>query len=132
MANVVKVTFGDSTEGVLETQNYKTELSYTGKGIAPYEAFLGGFASCLHATFRGIMYKRKITYSQVEYDVVAHKREEVPTIINKLVTNITIYGVDEKKHKVALKSMDQAEKYCSISATISKLGAEMIFNIEFK
>lgn len=132
MANEIKLTFGDSTEGVLESRNYETKVSYTGQGMAPYELFLGGFASCLHATFGGIMRKRKLDYSKVEYNVVGHKQEVVPTVLYKLVTDITIYGANPEKHKQVTKSMDQAEKYCSISETIKRLGAEMIFNIEFK
>lgn len=132
MANTIKLTFGDSTEGLLQSKNYETKVSYTGQGMAPYELFLGGFASCLHATFMGIMRKRKLEYTKVEYNVVAHKREEVPTVINKLVTEITIYGTNPDKHKQISKSMGQAEKYCSISDTINRLGAEMTFNIEYK
>lgn len=132
MANEIKLTFGDSTEGLLETANFETKVSYTGKGMAPYELFLGGYASCLHATFMGIMRKRKLSYEQVTYDVVAEKREEAPTIINKLVTNIVIYGADESKHKAIIKSMDQAEKYCSISDTIHQINADMKLHIEFK
>ena len=115
MANQIKLTFGDGTEGVLESANYETKVSYSGQGMAPYELFLGGFASCLHATFRGIMYKRQLAYEKVTYDVIANKREEVPTVINHVVTNIVIYGADESKHKAITKSMEQAEKYCSIS-----------------
>jgi len=132
MANQIKLTFGDNTEGLLESKNFETKVSYTGQGMEPYELFLGGYASCLHATFMGIMRKRKLKYSKIEYNVVGHKREEVPTLINKLVTEITIYGSNPDKQKQISKSMAQAEKYCSISDTINRLGAEMIYNIEFK
>ena len=132
MANQIKLTFGDSTEGVLASANTEIAVSYTGKGMSPYELFLGGFASCLHATFAGIMHKRKLLYTDVEYDVVANKREEAPTIINKVVTNIVISGTNPDKQKAIRKSMEQAEKYCSISETINRLGAEMTFNVEFK
>lgn len=132
MANQIKLSFGDSTEGKLESNNNEIKVSYSGQGMAPYELFLGGFASCLHATFMGIMRKRKLSYSEVTYDVVGHKREEVPTLLNKVETNIVISGADESKHKAIIKSMNQAEKYCSISKTISNLDAEMIINIEFK
>ena len=132
MANEIKLTFGDSTEGLLESKNYKTKVSFTDEGMAPYELFLGGFASCLHATFMGIMRKRKLEYTKVEYFVISYKREEVPTIINKLVTEITIYGANPEKHKQISKSMAQAEKYCSISETINRLGAEMTSDIKYK
>ena len=132
MANKVNVSFNNKHEGLLKVDNYETKLSYKGEGMAPYELFLGGYASCLHATFIGIMKKRKLIFTDVSYDVTSEKREEVPTIINKLITNVTITGADESKHKQIIKSMDQAEKYCSISYTIENLGAETILNIEFK
>lgn len=132
MANNVKVSFNEKHEGILKTENYETKLSYRGDGFAPYELLLGGYASCLHATFLGIMKKRKLVFTDVSYDVTSEKREEVPTIINKLITNVVIFGADENKQKQIVKSMEQAEKYCSISVTIANLDAEMILNIDFK
>jgi putative redox protein len=132
MANQIKLLFGNGAEGTLQSASYETNVSYTGKGMAPYELFLGGFASCLHATFMGIMRKRKLEFDNIEYDVVGIKREEVPTILVELQTNITIYGADESKQKAIIKSMSQAEHYCSISYTINHLGAKMITNITFK
>jgi len=132
MANQIKLTFGDSTEGKLEAGNKEINVSYTGKAMAPYELFLGGFAACLHATFMGIMRKRKLEYTEVTYDVTGEKRDVSPTILTKVVTNVVIYGTDPEKKKAIMKSMEQAEKYCSISHTIQNLDAEMEFNIEFK
>lgn len=132
MANKVHVSFNDKHEGLLKVANYETKLSYRGDGMAPYELLLGGYASCLHATFIGIMKKRKLEFTDVEYEVISEKREEVPTIINKVTTNVTVIGANETKHKQIIKSMEQAEKYCSISYTIHNLDAEMILNIEFK
>ena len=132
MANEIKLVFGDSTEGTLSSATSEIPVSYTGKGMAPYELFLGGFAACLHATFRSIMWKRILNYEKVEYDVIGHKREEVPTVLNKVECTIVIYGIEEGTEKKVLKSMELAEKYCSISQTIANLDAEMIFNIDFK
>ena len=132
MANNIKLLFDQGPEGLLQSANYETKVSYTGKGMAPYELFLGGYVSCLHATFMGIMKKRKLVFENIVYDVTSHKREEVPTIMAKLITNIVITGAEEKKHKSIIKSMTQAEHYCSISYMINHLGTEMVSNIEFK
>lgn len=132
MANQITLKFGNSTEGTLLNQDNELAVSYTGKGFSPYELFLGGYSACLHATFASIMFKRKLAFENAEYDVEGYKREEAPTLLNKVVTNITLYGVEESKQSKVLKSMEQAEKYCSISQTIANLDAEMIFNIEFK
>ncbi len=132
MANKIQLSFGPSTEGTLHNENHDLAVSYTGKGFSPYELFLGGYSSCLHATFAGVMHKRKIAYEKVDYEVIGHKRDEVPTILNELVTNVTVYGVDVTDQKKVIKSMEQAEKYCSISYTIAHLDAKMTLNIEFK
>ena len=132
MANKINVLFNDKHEGLLKSKTYETKISFFGNGMEPYELFLGGYASCLHATFLGIMKKRKLTFTEVTYDVTSEKRKEVPTIINKVTTNIVITGADENKQKQIIKSMDQAKTYCSISYIFKILEAETVMNIEFK
>lgn len=131
MANKVTVHFDENHEGVLHSENHDTLLSYRGNGFSPYELLLGGYASCLHATFLGIIKKRRITVTNVSYDIEGFKRDEVPTILNKVITTIRVEGADETKYEAIKKSMAQAETYCSISDMIKRLDAEMIVNIEF-
>ncbi len=132
MANVVDVSFNESHEGILKANDNETNLSYYGKGFSPYELFLGGYASCLHATFLGIINKRRITITNASYNVEGFKRDETPTVLNKLITNVIIEGALEEHQEKIIKSMKLAEKYCSISETINKLDAEMILNVTFK
>ena len=131
MASSVNVSFNTDNEGILKSDNSETKLSYTGKGFSPYELFLGGYASCLHATFLGIVKKRRIEVGDVSYEVEAIKRDEAPTIITTLITNIVIQGAKTDKQEAIKKSMKQAETYCSISETIKRLDAKMVLNIEF-
>jgi len=131
MANQVKVSFDNSNQGLLQSNGGSTKISFTNEGLAPYELFLGGFASCLHATFKGICSKKKITFDSATYDVVGEKREEVPTLLKEVTTVITITGVTPEKQNSVLKAMEQAERYCSISATINTI-AEMKFDVQFK
>lgn len=131
MANEIKVTFDKNHNGNLKVENYETKLSFRGDGMAPYELFLGGFASCLHATFLGIATKKRLEFEDVTYDVYGTKREEVPTLLNYVKTTITFTGVEEKKQNAIIKSIELAEKYCSVSVTISKI-AKMEFVYIFK
>ena len=131
MANEINVTFDSNHEGVLESANASTKISFKGNGFEPYELFLGGFASCLHATFIGIAKKKRLNFDSVSYNVVGNKRDEVPTLLNHVKTIIIMTGILEEKQKAIEKSMALAEKCCSISATINKI-AEMEFVIEFK
>ena len=131
MANQIKMSFDNSSDGLLESKSGKTEVSFRGNGLEPYELFLGGYASCLHATFKGIATKKKLTFESAVYDVVGVKRELVPTMLETLTTVVTITGVEESKQKAIIKSMTMAERYCSISALISKV-TEMKSEIIFK
>ncbi len=130
MANRVVLKFNEEDNGILKNDKFEAKLNFKGEGFAPYELFLGGFASCLHATFIGIMKKKRLSYKDVSYDVVGYKRDEVPTILNKLVVNIVITGADKTKEKQINKSFELAHKYCSISETIRRLEPETIINIK--
>ena len=127
MAINVKTTFKSDTEGIVETRNGESAISFTGKALAPYEFFMGGFAGCLHATFKEILSKKKITFEEITYDITAVKREEVPTTLKEVTVQVAITGAPKEKQKQIVKSMDLAEKYCSISATI-----QMIANIDIQ
>jgi putative redox protein len=131
MANIVNVNWNNQHEGLVKVENFETKLSYKGEGLAPYEMFLGGFASCLHATFVGIAKKKRVEFDNITYNVYGEKRDTVPTLLKYVKTTITVQGVEEKKQKAFIKSMELAEKYCSISVTISKI-ADMEFEYIFK
>jgi len=131
MANKVKVSFDNGANGVLENKRGKTDISFDGKALAPYDLFLGGFASCLHATFKSIVEKKRIPFESASYTVVGIKREEVPTFLKEVIINIEMTGVEKSKEKSIIKSMALAERYCSISSLVDKV-AEMKFEIVFK
>jgi putative redox protein len=131
MANQARISFNSKHEGLLQAANGKTNISYKGNGFEPYELLLGGYASCLHATFLGIAKKKRLVFTDVTYDVYSTKREEVPTMLNYVKTTITFTGVEESKQQPIIKSMELAEKYCSISAMINGI-ADMEFHYEFK
>lgn len=131
MANKVTVSFLDGTEGLTKTEVTHTDVSFTNKGFAPYELLLSGFASCLHATFMGIARKMRISYESVTYNVDGVKRDEVPTFLKTVHTDIVFTNVAEKDQKKIIKAMEKAETYCSISAMIAQI-AEMTFTYTFK
>lgn len=132
LANQIKLNFNKDDQGTLNVPNHTTPVSFSGEGFAPYELFLGGYASCLHATFIGIAKKKRLDYKEVHYDVYATKREEIPTLLNYVKTTVTFNGVsDEKVQKSLIKSLEMAERYCSISAMINQI-ATMEFEYIFK
>lgn len=131
MANQATISFNSKHEGRLQAENNDTAISFKGNGFVPYELLLGGYASCLHATFLGIAKKKRVTFDDVTYDVYSTKREEVPTLLNYVKTTITFTGVEEADQSKVIKSLELAEKYCSISAMISGV-ATMEFEYNFK
>jgi|GEM_PF-936909 putative redox protein len=132
MANQVSVFFNADQKGKLKAKEFTTSISFKGEAFAPYELFLGGYVSCLHATFIGIAKKKRLPLNEVSYDVYATKREEVPTVLNYVKTTITFSGITNEKVQASLiKSMKLAEKYCSISYLISTI-AKMEFEYHFK
>ena len=131
MANQATISFNSKHEGRLEAENGETAVSFKGNGFQPYELLLGGYASCLHATFLGIAKKKRLSFDDVTYDVYSTKREEVPTLLNYVKTTVTFTGVEEKSESKIIKSLELAEKYCSISAMINGV-AEMEFEYNFK
>ena len=131
MAYNVKSIFGNEDNGIIESKNGTTTVSFEGKSFSPYELFLGGYTSCLHSTFKSITDKKRITFESAHYDVTGVKREEVPTLLKELITIITFTGVAKDKEKAIEKSMRLAERYCSISAMINMI-AEMKYEIVFK
>ena len=131
MAYNIKSIFRNENNGVIESKNGSTSVSFEGKSFSPYELFLGGYASCLHSTFKSIADKKRIPFEGVTYDVTGLKREEIPTLLKELTTVITFTGVAKDKEKAIEKSMSLAERYCSISAMI-KMIADMKFEIIFK
>ncbi|MCF7926820.1 MAG: OsmC family protein [Candidatus Izimaplasma sp.] len=132
MPNKVTVSFEKKTEGLAKSENGETPISFTGNGLAPYELFLSGYASCLHATFIGIAKKQRVSFDSATYDVTGYKREEVPTVLNKIILDVTLSGVDKTKEKKLEKALHLAEKYCSISDTIKRLELEFKLNIIYK
>ncbi len=131
MAYNITSTYGNENHGIVESKNAKTTVSFEGKSFSPYELFLGGYASCLHSTFKSITDKKRIHFEGVTYNVTGLKREEIPTLLKELKTIITFTGVEKDKEKAIEKSMTLAERYCSISAMINMV-AEMKFEIIFE
>jgi len=131
MANQATISFNPNHEGVLNADNGSTAISFKGNGFQPYELLLGGYASCLHATFLGIAKKKRLAFGNVTYDVYATKREEVPTLLNYVKTTVTFDGVADDQRDKLIKSLELAEKYCSISAMIGAI-AEMEYEYIFK
>ena len=129
MANQVKVNFNNEFEGELIAPRGKAEIGSTEGTLAPYDMLLGGLASCVHATFLSICYKKKVAYETITYDIEGIKRDEVPATLKDVYVKVTITGSEDEKKTTS--SMNLAVKYCSIYQTLSKV-AEMHLEVSYK
>ena len=64
----------------------------------------GALASCLYATFLGILEKKRIEIEGTEIVVEGEKRTEVPTTLKTVHLTVTIRGTD--KEDAVRKSFD--------------------------
>lgn len=122
----VKFKWNNDYTGHMEVKNGKINL---GEGaISPYNLLLGALGGCLYHTFIEIVQKKRLTFDGVEMEISGNKREEVPTTLEKAHIKFIIKNASNEKQFT--KSVELAEQYCSIHATVSKvadISLELIF-----
>ena len=94
----------------------------------PYDMLQGALAACLHSTFLDVLTKKKIELAYAKYVVSGEKRETIPMTLEKVVIHVTCPH-HEKEDQIR-KSMELAQKYCSVYATISQV-ANISLELEF-
>lgn len=98
-------------------------------GVAPYDMLFAALGSCLHATFLGVMLKKRIAFDHVEMTVTGEKREAVPTHLSWVQVDVTIFGAE--KTTGAEQAFELATAYCSIYYTLSQV-ADMRYVVHFR
>ena len=124
-----EIVFTDGFQGTLYLENGTVPIGKVPGGAAPYELLYGALASCLYATFMGILIKKKISITECRIEVDGEKREEIPTTLEWCHLTVTIKGAE--KEEPIKKSFDLACKYCSIYTTISQV-AKMSWEMKFE
>ena len=104
------IRFENGFNGELLLDEGSVKIGRTPGGAAPYDMLYGALASCLYATFLGILEKKRIEIEGTEH------------------LTVTIRGTD--KEDAVRKSFDLATKYCSVYQTISHV-AEMSYELHF-
>ncbi|MFA7434817.1 MAG: OsmC family protein [Bacilli bacterium] len=128
MAAVEKVKFEFSNEykGEVEVKNGKFPI---GKGgFSPYNLLLAALGGCLYHTFIEIVEKKRLTFDSATMEIDGVKRETVPTTLES--ANIKFIIKNPSNEKQFAKSVELAEQYCSIHATVSKVAdikLELVF-----
>lgn len=124
----VKTTY--SQQGyTLETNRAIVKIGPKEGEVFPYDMLLGALSSCFYYTLLEIFEKNKAEVPAIEIIVTGQKREKVPTTLEWVNMDISVFGkVEEKKF---LRFVDLAAKYCSIHETISKV-ATMTHTVHFE
>ncbi len=127
---MLKVNTSYKPQGyTLETDRAIVKIGAKEGEVFPYDMLLGALSSCFYYTLLEIYEKRKEEVPPIEIVVTGQKREKVPTTLEWVNMDITVFGkVDEKQF---LRFVDIAARYCSIHETISKV-ATMTHEVHFR
>lgn len=128
MATQIQIAYNGQNEGTLKATD---DVAVGAVGLKPYEMVLGGLGACLNYTFQDVLDKMRTTVGSVDYDITGIKRDEVPTILEEVIVNVTVTGVDESKQGKVEKAWQKATEYCSMYETLSRV-ATMKPTLTFK
>jgi putative redox protein len=87
------------------------------------EVLLMSLAGCSSIDVISILKKMKQEVTDYDVEVMAERKDEVPSIFTKIHMNFIVKGNDLNKDKVQRAVQLSAEKYCSVSKTFDKMVA---------
>lgn len=123
------IQFENGFHGELLLDEGSVKIGKQPQEAAPYDLLFGALASCLYATFLGILEKKRITITGAEITVTGEKRTEIPTTLKTVHLTVTVKGTD--KEESVRKSLELATNYCSVYQTLSHV-AEMSYELHFE
>ena len=83
-------------------------------GPSPMEVVLMGLSACAGIDVKLILTKAKQSFSDIEVQVTADRREEIPRIYTDINLHFVVTGHDLSEKQVARAISLSAEKYCSV------------------
>ena len=96
------------------------------------EVVLMGLSACAGIDVKLILTKAKQSFSDIEVQVTADRREEIPRIYTDINLHFVVTGHDLSEKQVARAISLSAEKYCSVShmlqATVNITHSHSIHN----
>ena len=84
-------------------------------GPSPMEVVLMGLSACAGIDVKLILSKAKQNFSDIQVQVSAERREEIPRIYTDINLHFVITGDNLSEKQVARAIKLSAEKYCSVS-----------------
>ncbi len=100
-----------------------------GKGVRPMELVLVALGSCSAFDLTTILQKQRQEIEDMQVEVEAERRDEVPNIFTKIHISFKLKGpIDEvKAHKAAELAV---KKYCSVHDMLVAGGVEITYSIQ--
>lgn len=123
----VKLEYTNEYTGHMEVKG--GTISVGQGGLSPYNLLLGALGGCLYHTFYDIVQKKRLTFDGVRMEIDGVKRESIPTTLATAHIKFIIKNASNEKQFT--KSVELAEQYCSIHATVSKV-AEITLELIFE
>ena len=84
-------------------------------GPSPMEVVLMGLSACAGIDVKLILSKAKQDFTDIQVQVSADRREEIPRIYTDINLHFVVTGKDLSEKQVAMAIKLSAEKYCSVS-----------------
>ncbi len=129
MAQKITIDWNNGFHGVLKAPNGSITIGGETGQMLPYNLLFGALGSCFYATFIEIVEKKRLTLAGATMSIAGTHREEVPTTLNQVTIDLVIHTTENQEKY--LRSVELAQKYCSIYETISKV-ATITVNVSFK
>lgn len=111
---------GESGSGHTVTLDGAPEMGGRNIGIRPMEMVLIGLGGCTTMDVLSILRKQRQRVTDCVIEVDAHRRDDHPRIFTKIHLHFIVTGYDLKENQVKRAIDLSAEKYCSVSAMLSK------------
>lgn len=84
-------------------------------GPSPMDVVLMGLSACAGIDVKLILTKAKQAFTDIQVEVSAERREEIPRIYTDINLHFIVTGKDLAEKQVARAITLSAEKYCSVS-----------------
>lgn len=117
----VSLKSGDSLNSFIASNQKGHEVRLSGDGTAtgPMESVLMAIAGCSTIDIVMILEKMRQPLKNIEVEVEAERREEIPRTFTKVNLHYKLYG-ELKVKKVEQAINSSLDKYCSVSKMIEK------------
>ena len=117
----VSLKSGETLNSFVATnaKGHEVKLSGDGSAVGPMESVLMAIAGCSTIDIVMILEKMRQPLENIEVEVEAERREEIPRTFTKVNLHYKLTGnLKEKKVEQSINS--SLEKYCSVSKMIEK------------